>query len=44
MLSVTGIPFEDALFATAIAAFVGCMAMAFWANEKGDEMKNGTIR
>jgi AGZA family xanthine/uracil permease-like MFS transporter len=31
MLSVTGIPFEDALFATAIAAFVGCMAMAFWA-------------
>jgi AGZA family xanthine/uracil permease-like MFS transporter len=31
MLSVTGIPFEDALFATAVAAFVGCMAMAFWA-------------
>lgn len=31
MLAVTGIPFEDALFATAIAAFVGCMAMAFWA-------------
>ncbi len=31
MLQVTGIPFEDALFATAIAAFVGCMAMAFWA-------------
>ena len=31
MLSVTGIPFEDALFATAIAAFIGCMAMAFWA-------------
>ena len=31
MLSVAGIPFEDALFATAVAAFVGCMAMAFWA-------------
>ena len=31
MLSVTGIPFEDALFATAVAAFIGCMAMAFWA-------------
>jgi AGZA family xanthine/uracil permease-like MFS transporter len=31
MLQVTGIPFEDALFATAIAAFVGCMVMAFWA-------------
>ena len=31
MLAVAGIPFEDALFATAIAAFVGCMAMAFWA-------------
>ena len=31
MLSVTGIPFEDALFATAVAAFVGCMVMAFWA-------------
>jgi AGZA family xanthine/uracil permease-like MFS transporter len=31
MLAVTGIPFEDALFATAVAAFVGCMAMAFWA-------------
>ena len=31
MLSATGIPFEDALFATAVAAFVGCMAMAFWA-------------
>ena len=25
MLSATGIPFNDALFATAIAAFVGCM-------------------
>ena len=32
MLSATGIPFEDALFATAVAAFVGCMVMAFWAN------------
>ena len=32
MLSATGIPFEDALFATAMAAFVGCMVMAFWAN------------
>jgi len=31
MLSATGIPFEDALFATAVAAFVGCMVMAFWA-------------
>ena len=31
MLQVAGIPFDDALFATAIAAFVGCMAMAFWA-------------
>ena len=31
MLSATGIPFNDALFATAIAAFVGCMVMAFWA-------------
>jgi len=31
MLSVAGIPFADALFATAMAAFVGCMAMAFWA-------------
>ena len=31
MLQVTGIPFEDALFATALAAFVGCMVMAFWA-------------
>ena len=32
MLSATGIPFEDALFAPAVAAFVGCMVMAFWAN------------
>ena len=31
MLSVTGIPFEDALFATAVAAFVGCMVMGLWA-------------
>ncbi len=31
MLSATGIPFNDALFATAVAAFVGCMVMAFWA-------------
>ena len=31
MLSATGIPFNDALFATALAAFVGCMVMAFWA-------------
>ncbi|MEC9200647.1 MAG: NCS2 family permease [Candidatus Thermoplasmatota archaeon] len=31
MLSATGIPFKDALFATALAAFVGCMVMAFWA-------------
>jgi AGZA family xanthine/uracil permease-like MFS transporter len=32
MLTVAGIPFEQGLFATAVAAFVGCMAMAFWAN------------
>ena len=31
MLAQTGIPFNDALFATAVAAFIGCMAMAFWA-------------
>ncbi len=31
MLQVAGIPFEQGLFATAVAAFVGCMAMAFWA-------------
>ena len=31
MLSATGIPFNDALFATALAAFVGGMVMAFWA-------------
>ncbi len=28
----TGIPFDDALFATAIAAFVGCVVMGLWAN------------
>ena len=32
MLSGTGIPFNDALFATAIAAFVGCIIMGLWAN------------
>ena len=32
MLSGTGIPFDDALFATAIAAFVGCTVMGLWAN------------
>ena len=32
MLALTGIPFEDALFATAIAAFVGCVVMGLWAN------------
>ena len=31
MLSATGIPFDDALFATSIAAFIGCMAMGLWA-------------
>ena len=31
MLSATGIPFNDALFATSIAAFIGCMAMGLWA-------------
>ena len=28
----TGIPYDAALFATAIAAFVGCMVMGLWAN------------
>ena len=28
----TGIPFDDALFATAVAAFVGCLVMGLWAN------------
>ena len=32
MLSVSGIPFNDALFATAIAAFVGCVIMGLYAN------------
>ena len=32
ILSVSGIPFNDALFATAIAAFVGCVIMGLWAN------------
>ena len=32
MLTIAGIPFEQGLFATAVAAFVGCMAMACWAN------------
>ena len=32
MLSLAGIPFDDALFATAIAAFIGCMVMGLWAN------------
>ncbi len=27
-----GIPFDDALFATAVAAFVGCVVMGLWAN------------
>jgi AGZA family xanthine/uracil permease-like MFS transporter len=33
MLSVSGIPFDDALFATAIAAFIGCTVMGLWANK-----------
>ena len=32
MLSLAGIPFDDALFATALAAFIGCMVMGLWAN------------
>jgi len=32
MLSGTGMEFDDALFATAIAAFVGCTVMGLWAN------------
>ena len=28
----TGIPFGDALFATAVAAFIGCIVMGLWAN------------
>ena len=33
MLSIAGIPFDDALFATAMAAFVGCVIMGLWANQ-----------
>ena len=33
MLASTGIPFDDALFATAMAAFVGCVIMGLWANQ-----------
>ena len=33
MLAISGIPFDDALFATAIAAFVGCTVMGLWANK-----------
>ena len=32
MLSGTGIGFDNALFATAIAAFIGCTVMGLWAN------------
>ena len=32
MLSGTGMPFDDVLFATAMAAFIGCTVMALWAN------------
>ena len=32
MLAMAGIPFDDALFATALAAFIGCMVMGLWAN------------
>ena len=32
MLSGSGMEFNDALFATAIAAFVGCTVMGLWAN------------
>ena len=32
MLSGTGMPFDDVLFATAIAAFIGCTVMGLWAN------------
>ena len=31
-LSNTGIGFDEALFATAIAAFIGCTVMGLWAN------------
>ena len=33
MLAVAGVPFDDALFATAIAAFIGCVVMGLWANK-----------
>ena len=33
MLAIGGIPFNDALFATAFAAFVGCVVMGLWANK-----------
>ena len=32
LFGATGIPFGDALFATAVAAFVGCVVMGLWAN------------
>ena len=32
MLSLAGIPFDDALFATAVAAFIACVVMGLWAN------------
>jgi len=32
MLSGTGMPFDDVLFATAMAAFIGCTVMGLWAN------------
>ncbi len=32
MLELTGIPFDDALFATAVAAFIACVVMGLWAN------------
>jgi adenine/guanine/hypoxanthine permease len=32
MLSGAGMPFNDVLFATAIAAFIGCTVMGMWAN------------
>jgi len=32
MLSNAGMPFDDVLFATAIASFVGCVVMGMWAN------------
>ncbi len=32
MLALAGLPFDDVLFATAMAAFVGCVVMGLWAN------------